>query len=205
MNVAQAWTQAAPPNKKRKNPRDGAMVDWTMASGQPAAPPQFGRSPNVPFNPTSQHTYHQAPQAPRFDQAPGAYSNTKKRWNNLYYCASCGYDVDHEGARCPNPKQGHNPHIKRDKAHLHPGASMIAQHKMLPDGSGQGKGWLMAQATSKGFFTMARQGQQPWAQVFQGQLQGDNGGTKPGGRRRRGRRNGGGGNPGNTQGNWGTQ
>ena len=29
---------------------------------------------------------------------------------------------------------------------------MKAQHKVLPDGTGAGKGWLFAQAANKGFF-----------------------------------------------------
>jgi hypothetical protein len=36
---AQAWAPTAPPHQKRKNPRNGAMVDWTMTSRQAAAPP----------------------------------------------------------------------------------------------------------------------------------------------------------------------
>ena len=34
----------------------------------------------------------------------------------------------------------------------------------------------MAQATNKGFYTMAKQGQQPWANIFS---QNQNGGRKP--------------------------
>jgi hypothetical protein len=136
----------------------------------------------------------------------------KKRWNNLFYCGLCGYDVDHDGAHCPNPRQNHNPHIKRDEAHLVPGASMAGQHKMLPDGTGQGKGWLLAQAANKSFFTMAKQGQQPWAQFYQGQLQGNDGSASRSGGRRRGRRGGGNVNRGSFQGatqggrvDWGNQ
>ena len=44
---------------------------------------------------------------------------------------------------------------------------MSGQHKALSDGTGQGEGWLMAQATSKEFYTMATQGQQPWANLYQ--------------------------------------
>ena len=59
---------------------------------------------------------------------------------------------------------------------------MRAQHKALPDGTGQGKGWLVAQAANKGFYTMAAQGQQPWATMF----------NQPGrGKKNRPRRNGG--------------
>ncbi len=177
-------TQTAHQNKKRKSPRDGATVDWSaQTQSKPANVPYFGASPNVAM-----------PPAPRFNQEPGAYSNMRKRWNNLFYCTTCGYDVDHEGRYCPDPKPTHNPNVKRDEAHLVPNASMAGQHKMLPDGTGQGKGWILAQAANKGFYTMARQGQQPWAQVFQGQMPGGGGGGPGTGRRRaRGRRNGGGG------------
>ena len=53
------------------------------------------------------------------------------------------------------------PHIKRDEAHLyaHQGASMIAQHKSLPNGEGCGMGWIMANAVSKAQFVMNRQQQ----------------------------------------------
>ena len=37
----------------------------------------------------------------------------------------------------------------RDKAHKIAGASMKAQHKTLTDGSGAGKGWILAQKLRK--------------------------------------------------------
>ena len=104
------------------------------------------------------------------------YSNTQKYYPNLMYCYTCGYDVNHDGYNCQRPAKGHIPNVHRNEAHLVPGASMKAQHKVLPDGTGAGKGWLMAQATNKGFYTMAKQGQQPWANIFS---QNQNGGRKP--------------------------
>ena len=71
---------------------------------------------------------------------------------NLFYCYSCGYDVNHEGHQCPHPRPNHIPGVPRDEAHLCPWAS--------------GKGWLIAQAANKGFYTMGAQGQQPWANLY---------------------------------------
>ena len=51
------------------------------------------------------------------------------------------------------------PSIKRDEAHLfaHQGASMVAQHKSLANGTGCGMGWIMANSISKAQFVMDRQ------------------------------------------------
>ena len=111
------------------------------------------------------------------------YTNTRKHFQNLKYCYTCGYDVNHDGYNCPNPKPGHIPNVPRDEAHECPGACMKAQHKTLPDGTGAGKGWLLAQAANKGFFTMAQQGQQPWAGVYEQFQRPQGGGRKPKGRR----------------------
>ena len=170
-------------NKKRKTPRDvPGMVDWTTV----------GQSPNVAMPRQQTHV----PPAQGFRGGPqpqqeGYCSNRRKRWNNLWYCYSCGYDVDHSGENCPNPKANHIPNVPRKLAHTVPGASMSGQHKALPDGTGQGKGWLLTQAANKGFYTMAAQGQQPWATVFGQQLQGGQGGGGNNSRnRRRNNRNG---------------
>ena len=104
------------------------------------------------------------------------FSNTTKVHQNLKYCFSCGYDMDHDGTQCPvahlNPR-GHIPRVHHKDAHLCPGASMRGQHKTLPDGTGAGQGWLITQSTHKGLYTMAQQGKQPWANVFN-VPQGDN-------------------------------
>eukprot|EP00978_Attheya_sp_CCMP212_P013625 scaffold34205_cov26-Attheya_sp.AAC.1 len=49
-----------------------------------------------------------------------AYSNKQKMNLNLFYCYSCGYDMDHDGYNCPvnQQTQKHLPHITRDNAHL---------------------------------------------------------------------------------------
>ena len=141
------------PNKKRKSPRDGAQGQpWTQQ--QPG--PGFGAAPHMAAG---------QPRQPKGDSGV-PFSNTQKTHLNLFYCYSCGYDVDHDGVHCPCPKVGHIPNVPRDNAHECPGASMKAQHKTLPDGSGAGKGWLLAQAANKGFFTMAQQGRQPWAALY---------------------------------------
>jgi hypothetical protein len=84
----------------------------------------------------------------------GMYSNKLKKHNNLYYCYSCGYNVDHPGSHCPNTKPHQDPHAKRDNAHLLPNASMVAQHKTMPDGTGAGLGWNIAQLVDKAQCTM---------------------------------------------------
>jgi hypothetical protein len=138
---------------------------------------QFGGSPNVHIPPTNQF----APQQQQMGQGSrggggrgyggrrnrnnqnAPYSNTQKRHLNLYYCFTCGYDVDHEGHQCPFGIQGqHMPNVKRNEAHLYAnqGASMKGQHKTLPDGTGAGQGWILAQSVTKAQWTMQHQ-QQP--------------------------------------------
>ena len=41
-------------------------------------------------------------------------------------------------------KTTHIPNVPRDKAHTVAGASMKAQHKTLPDGTGAKHGWILA-------------------------------------------------------------
>ena len=91
-----------------------------------------------------------------------AYSNTQKTHLNNLYCYSCGYDVDHDGYNCPVnlQKQTHLPQITRDNAHLCAGASMKAQHKTLPDGTGAGQGWVLETNLGKARFTMQKR--QEW-------------------------------------------
>ena len=134
----------------------GPAAPWTV-------PPAWRAAPQMPQMPQQQ--WGQQPQWGNQQQqqrkkGPGEpFSNKLKENMNLLYCFTCGYDVDHAGHQCPNPKPNHIPNVPRDDAHLCPGASMRAQHKALPDGTGQGKGWLIAQAANKGFYTMAAQGQ----------------------------------------------
>ena len=71
----------------------------------------------------------------------GSYYKTVKIHNNLSYCYSCGYYVNHNGWKChPNTRKRTNiPNVSQDEAHTIAGAYMKAQHKTLPDGSGAGK------------------------------------------------------------------
>eukprot|EP00978_Attheya_sp_CCMP212_P010665 scaffold25948_cov32-Attheya_sp.AAC.3 len=93
-----------------------------------------------------------------------AYSNTLKQHLNKLYCYSCGYDVDHDGYHCPVnfQKPTHLPHITRDNAHLVDGASMKAQHKTLPDGTGAGQGWVLERNLGKARYTMQKR--EEWKQ-----------------------------------------
>ena len=70
-----------------------------------------------------------------------------KMHNNLSYCYSYGYYVDHTGWQCHpnNRKITHIPNVGRDEAHTIAGSFMKAQHKTLPDISGAGKVWKLAQ------------------------------------------------------------
>ena len=61
------------------------------------------------------------------------FVNTQKRHPGLLYYYSCGYDVDHKGYNCTCPKGWHIPNVTHDMAHKVQGASMVAQHKTLPD------------------------------------------------------------------------
>jgi len=161
------------PNKRNKRDYQGNSMPG----------PQFGGSPNV-------HIPPQQWNAPQQWQGGGGrggggrgrggrgnrnannqnapYSNTQKRFLNLFYCFTCGYDVDHEGHQCPYGIQGHHmPQVKRGEAHLYAnqGASMKAQHKTLPDGTGAGQGWILAQSVTKAQWTMQHQqpnNQQQW-------------------------------------------
>ena len=62
---------------------------------------------------------------------------------NLLYYYSCRYDVDHAGWQCQYKKTTHIPNVSRSKAHTVAGASMKAQHKTLPDGTGTLGMWVI--------------------------------------------------------------
>ena len=189
------------PHKKRKSPQ--------AAAGAPPAPMDQARGWSQ-WNPQQGHQPWQSqpqwrPQQQTQQRVNPPYSNTQKEFQNLYYCFTHGYDVDHPGHLCQHAKAGHIPNIPRDEAHLCPRASMKGQHKVLPDGTGAGKGWIMLQQQNKGLYTMAQQGQEPWATLWQnaGPPQGRQGGRRPRGQnnqRRQGRY--GGGQQGNQ--NWGS-
>ena len=195
--------------KKRKSPRDGSYlaqqqqqqppnVNQAMGWQQPRTMGQSYGQAQWNFAPQPQRTtvYNQAGQQNQGlrDQNNNAppFSNRLKQHDNLLYCYSCGYDVDHTGYQCPRQKPGHLPHVQRNQAHTVPGASQKAQHKTLPDGTGAGLGWTMAQNVNKSFYTMGMQGQQPWANVYgQQQQHGGGRGRGYGGRGRGGGRGGG--------------
>jgi hypothetical protein len=129
-----------------------------MGRGQPYGnQPNYGQSQQHYGNPTG---YGQTP--PRYGRYQGnpqgqpggrgnslPYSNAIKHNLNLCYCFSCGYDVDHQGFQCQDARSNHIPTVKREDAHTIWGASMKAQHKTLPDGTGAGMGWILAQNLRK--------------------------------------------------------
>ena len=108
------------------------------------------------------------------------YSNTLKQQLNTLYCYSCGYDVDHDGYHCPVnlQKQSHLPHITRENAHLVDGASMKAQHKTLPDGTGAGQGWVLERNLGKARYTMQKR--EEWKQQQTPKPHGWGPNTRPG-------------------------
>ena len=161
-------------NKRAR--RQGGSV--TQEQGQ-----QWGRNPNTYQPPQQQQNPYQhqyGEQAGRGGRYGGGgrsrrgrggrggrgrgenktHRNVLKRFENLNYCYTCGYDVDHAGHQCTHTNGGfHMPNIKRDEAHLyaHQGACMVAQHKSLANGEGCGMGWIMANSISKAQFVMERQ------------------------------------------------
>jgi hypothetical protein len=116
--------------------------------GMPGNQRQYGQQPRA----SNQHGQTQGRQGERNNGVP--YSNAVKQHMNLCYCFSCGYDVDHQGFQCPAPRSDHIPTVKREDAHTIWGASMKAQHKTLPDGTGAGMGWILAQNLRKANFVM---------------------------------------------------
>eukprot|EP00804_Cyclotella_cryptica_P030999 CCRYP_013582-RA/>CCRYP_013582-RA protein AED:0.56 eAED:0.40 QI:0/-1/0/1/-1/1/1/0/562 len=167
----QQWTNQQPQQPRKRNKRD-----YTGNTTQ------FGGSPNVfvpQYTPTPPQ--YQQPQYGQGGRGAGGrggggrrnnnnknapFSNTQKRHMNLFYCFTCGYDVDHEGHQCPVGVPGHHmPQVKRNEAHLYAnqGACMKGQHKTLPDGTGAGQGWILAQSVTKAQWTMQQQ-RQPYPQ-----------------------------------------
>ena len=121
---------------------------------------------------------------------PGApFGNTVKKFLNLDYCWSHGYDVDHPGHLCPAKKFGHRDDVTRDNAHEYMGASMKGQHKTLPDGTGAGKGWILEQNLGKARWVNDQQ--QQWLANQQGGRGRGRGGYGRGYGRGRGRGRGG--------------
>ena len=96
----------------------------------------------------------------RTENVQATHTNKTMRFHNLHYCFTCGYDVDHPRNACAVADPGcHMTIITRDKAQMYanPLASMVAHHKSLPYGTGDGMGWILATSISKAQFVMHRQ------------------------------------------------
>ena len=135
---------------------------------------QFGQSPNV-YRPQAQQQPQYQGRGGQYTQGRGrggrgrgsggrgkdtTHTNVIKRFDNLLYCFTCGYDVDHPGTHCQSTNGNyHIPNVKREEAHMysHQGACMVAQHKSLTNGEGCGVAWMMANAVTKAQFVMDRQ------------------------------------------------
>ena len=84
-------------------------------------------------------------------------TNNIKRFHNLNYCFTCGYDVDHPGNICPVADPAYQTqNIFCEKAHMYTNqvSSMVSQQKSLPDGIGSVMGWIIANSISKTQFVM---------------------------------------------------
>jgi hypothetical protein len=134
---------------------------YDMRNPQTQPPPTGYGNHGNPQRHNNGHNYRQPQQhGPQPGRQPGGrangipYSNAVKQHLNLCYCFSCGYDVDHQGFQCQDPRNNHIPAVKREDAHTIWGASMKAQHKTLPDGTGAGMGWILAQNLRKANFVM---------------------------------------------------
>lgn len=147
--------------KHRRNGRSDRSGQWR----QPQQTARFGSSPNVYNHPPPNTWNGQGNGQPNRRAQSEQYSNKLKTHQNLLYCYSCGYNVDHDGWNCSCPKAHHIPNVHRDQAHEYDRASMKAQHKTLPDGTGVGKGWILAQNLSKANYVMDLQRQ--WRQQRQ--------------------------------------
>ena len=184
VNIPPQWNQAVEQEFSFLRDRGGNAINTGRGKKR--------RTDNSPFVPPAGAPPNQWPNAASGPRRPpnrprnAPFSNTMKTHQNLLYCFSCGYDVDHNGWQCPWPKEGHIPDVHRDVAHEVPGACMVAQHKTLPDGTGAGKGWILAQSITKAQYVM--DGRRQWAQQ-----QGRGGGGGRGNRRGNGNRGGRGG------------
>ena len=70
------------------------------------------------------------------------------------YCFTCGYDVDHAGFQSQCAKAGHTPNVTCNRAHKVWRACMKGQHKTLPDGTGAGMGWILANNIQKATYVI---------------------------------------------------
>ena len=87
------------------------------------------------------------------------HTNKINRFQNLHYCFTCGYNVDHPGKTCPVSDAAYNMNnIPRDEAHMYAnqGAMMVAQQKYFTDGTSATMGCIIANSIRKVQFVMQR-------------------------------------------------
>lgn len=84
----------------------------------------------------NQGQQQQADQAGGFYQNVNTNMNPVKRHNNMWYCWTHGYDVDHHSGNCMDPKHGHQYNATRTNTM---GGCQAKKHKtVLPGNNGQG-------------------------------------------------------------------
>ena len=87
------------------------------------------------------------------------HTNKIKRFHNIHYCFTCGYDIDHPRNTFPvSDPSYHMSNIPRDDVHMYnnQGEIIVQQHKSLPDGTGSGMGYIIVNIISKAQFVMKR-------------------------------------------------
>ena len=132
-------------------------------------PAQFSHSPNIKY----QHLappYNNQPMGGRGGRGrrhqgrnegtgnmQANHTNNIKRFHNLNYCFTCGYDVDQPGNSYPVADPAyHMLNVPRDEAHMYAnqGAIMVSQHKSLLDVTVAGMRWISANSIIKTQFVM---------------------------------------------------
>eukprot|EP00804_Cyclotella_cryptica_P023089 CCRYP_000334-RA/>CCRYP_000334-RA protein AED:0.93 eAED:0.93 QI:0/0/0/0.5/1/1/2/0/513 len=97
---------------------------YQLQGGYPPQPPNTTTTP--PNNPHAPGFY-------RGGHTGNRPPNPVKRYNNMLYCWSHGFDVDHDGYHCNNPADGHIPWATRDNPC---NGSTKKQHKTVLPGPG---------------------------------------------------------------------
>ena len=147
----------------------------------PAPPPMINQAagappPPPPPPPPAQYQQYAAPpqQNTQYNQSYGGGSNRGrnnrskggrgaanaqrsnpphpvKRYNNWWYCYSCGFDTPHEGNACTRQATGHNSHLTREMkvADMHRPADQ--QQYRQASHSGHHKRFLPSQAAANGY------------------------------------------------------
>ena len=89
----QGYAPAQPRGRgSRRNGRGGGAYGQAGQQNQWNSAGGYGRGMQMPPSGGGRQSYPQHP---------------VKRYENWWYCHSCGCDVDHESANCPRPRQGH--------------------------------------------------------------------------------------------------